>query len=197
MKIDRKRNEDLNNLPIGEFRNGNTDVFRQLFVTLFPVICSFAASLLPGTEAPEDIVQDVFIELWDQRLRFSGIDHIKSFLYLTTKNKCLNKIKHENVKNRYAQEQKLFNDESGFFEEQLIKSEVLLHLKTAINKLPPQQRKIMLMNMLGHTNEKIAWTFDISVNTVKLQKKVAYEKLRKGLKKFFVFAIYASLFIVV
>ena len=183
MQVNKKIIEDLNDLPVDKFRNGDNEVFHRLFTALFPVICSFAAKFIPASEAPEDIVQETFIELWDQRSKFTGIDHIKSFLYLAAKNKCLNSIKHREVKDRYVEEQKGLKDEAEFYEEQLLKSEVLLHLKTAVDKLPRQQRIIMLLTMMGHTNDEIARTLEISVNTVKLQKKVAYEKLRTKLKK--------------
>ena len=182
MKFTRNIHNDIMNISIEKFRNGDVDVFRRLFTFLFPVLCSFASKFLHPAEAPEDIVQDAFIELWNRRPEFSGLDHIKSFLYLTIKNKCLNRIKHRDVEDRYVQEQNNLRDKTEFFEDQLLKAEIVLHLKGAIDKLPAQQRKIMLLNMMGHTNDEIAGTLDISVNTVKLQKKVAYEKLRNAFK---------------
>jgi len=182
MKANIKIAEDLNDLPVEKFRNGDEKVFHRLFTALFPVVCSFAAKFLPASEAPEDIVQEAFIECWDQRAKFTGLDHIKSFLYLTIRNKCLNKIKHAAVKNRYIEEHTRDLEGTEFFENQLLKAEIALHLREAIGKLPRQQRKIILLNMAGQSNDEIAGTLEISVNTVKLQKKVAYEKLRNKLR---------------
>ena len=182
MKVDKKFTADLNDLPVEKFRDGDEKVFRRLFTALFPVVCSFAAKFLPASEAPEDIVQEAFIECWDQRAKFTGLDHIKSFLYLTARNKCLNKIKHVAVKNKYIEENTRDLEGNEFFENQLFKAEIALHFREAIGKLPRQQRKIILLNMIGHSNDEIAGTLEISVNTVKLQKKVAYEKLRKKLR---------------
>jgi RNA polymerase sigma-70 factor (family 1) len=182
MKVKKSVNEDFDNLPVDRFREGDEKVFHRLFTALFPVVCSFASQYLPASEAPEDVVQEAFIELWNQRAKFTGLDHIKSFLYLTVRHKCLNRIKHHLIKNRYNEEQKIISEQADFFEKQLLQAEVALNLREAIKSLPRQQRKIMQISLMGFTNEEIAGTLDISVNTVKLQKKIAYEKLRRKLK---------------
>lgn len=174
--------EDFSDFPLDKFREGDERVFHRLFTALFPVVCSFASQYLPVSEAPEDIVQEAFIELWDQRAKFTGMDHIKSFLYLTVKNKCLNRIKHQVVKNKYNEEQKNLPEGTAFFEKQLFRAEIALHLREAVKVLPPQQQRVVRLNLMGLSNEEIARTLEVSLNTVKLQKKVAYEKLRRKLK---------------
>ncbi|MBN2273653.1 MAG: RNA polymerase sigma-70 factor [Bacteroidales bacterium] len=191
MKLNNSNLADLNNLPIEKFRNGDERVFHRLFTILFPVACSFASQYLPTSEEPEDIVQEAFVELWNRRAKFTGLDHIKSFLYLTVKNKCLNRIKHHTIKNKYSEEQRNTSEGSAFFEKQIFKAEIALNIREAVKNLPRQQKKVILLNLMGLSNEEIAKTLDISVNTVKLQKKVAYVKLRKKLKD----AVFSLLFL--
>lgn len=163
------------------FKIGNQKAYQKIFDKLYPVMCSFAVKYLRNSDDAEDITQEVFIELWNQREKFSDINQIKGFLYLSVKNKCLNKIKHEKVKTEYANDIRIIEDDI-YFEEQLIKIEVISQLHSTINSLSKQRREIILYIMQGLKNNEIAEELNISVNTVKLQKKIAYQKLREELK---------------
>ena len=85
-----------------KFRNGDKQSYRLLFNLLYPVMCLFAKKIINDYDDSEDIVQEVFIELWKQRTRFEGIEQIKAFLYLSVKNRCLNFKKHLTVKEKFV-----------------------------------------------------------------------------------------------
>ncbi len=173
----------LNTNTIIHFRKGNQKAFQQIFTQLYTSLCSFANKYLNDKDEAEDTVQEVFIELWNQRLKFENVNQVKAFLYLSIKNKCLNIIKHINIKQKYIDEYIDEREQEGFFEENVIKSEVISQIKNAINKLPEQRKKIILLNIQGLKNNEIAEDLSISVNTVKLQKKIAYKYLREQLGK--------------
>lgn len=78
------------------------DLFFQKYYTLF---LSFACRYRLDAEEARDIVQDVFIAFWEQHENFSSIIAIKAFFYRSISNRCLNYLKHEDVKNRYAESQ--------------------------------------------------------------------------------------------
>ncbi len=163
------------------FKKGNQKAYQDLFNKLYPVICLFATKYLKNNDEAEDIAQEAFIELWKQREKFGDFNQLKGFLYLTVKNKCLNKIKHEKVKAEYANDLRLQND-NAYFEEHLIRSEVTAQIYNSVNSLSKQKKEIILLSMQGLKNNEIANELNISVNTVKLQKKIAYQKLREELK---------------
>lgn len=169
---------------ISKFRSGNISAFNSIFKKLYPSICSFANKYLKDKQGAEDISQEVFIELWKQREKFESIEQVKAFLYLSAKNKCLNVLKHVNVKDKHIQEtMAISGEEDESFEEYVIKTEVNAFINEVIESLPPQRRKIIILSMNGLKNNEIAEELGISVNTVKLQKKIAYEKLKVAFSK--------------
>jgi RNA polymerase sigma-70 factor (family 1) len=152
----------------------------MIFSEFYKALCSFACKYLNDRDEAEDTVQEVFIELWNQRERFTEFGHVKSFLYLSVKNKCLNIINHLKVKENYIDENLSQHSEDSF-EVQVIKAEVVRQISYELDQLPAQRKKIILLNMKGLKNEEIAEDLGISINTVKLQKKIAYEQLRQKL----------------
>jgi RNA polymerase sigma-70 factor (family 1) len=163
-----------------EFRNGDKQSYRSLFNRLYPVMCLFCKKFINDDDDAEDIVQDVFIELWNQRTRFESIDQIKAFLYLSVKNRCLNFKKHLMVREKFVSNATA--DAEQIFEEFVLETEVIDNINKAINDLPEQRRKIIILSMQGSKNNEIAEQMKVSVNTVKLQKKIAYKQLREKLK---------------
>jgi RNA polymerase sigma-70 factor (ECF subfamily) len=143
-------------------------------------MCLFAKKFIKDYDDSEDIVQEVFIELWNQRSRFEGIEQIQAFLYLSVKNRCLNFKKHLMVKERFINT--AMGDSEQFFEEYVLETEVIQNINNAIQNLPEQRRKIIILGMQGLKNDEIADQMQISINTVKLQKKIAYKQLREKLK---------------
>ncbi len=163
-----------------EFQKGDKHAYQQLFMELYPVMCRFSNNYLYDYNDAEDITQEVFIELWNQRSKFENQDQIKAFLYLSIKNKCLNFIKHLAIREKYFESELERNEED--FDEFVLEAEVVQNIYTAIESLSEQRKKIILLSMEGLKNNEIAEDLSISINTVKLQKKIAYQQLREKLK---------------
>jgi RNA polymerase sigma-70 factor (ECF subfamily) len=162
-----------------KFQQGDKKSYKILFNMLYPAMCLFAKKFINDYDNAEDIAQDVFIELWNQRAKFESIDQIKAFLYLSVKNKCLNFKKHLVVREKYANS--ALEDYESIFEEYVLETEVVQNINTAINNLPEQRKQIIILSVQGLKNNEIAEDMQISINTVKLQKKIAYQQLREKL----------------
>ena len=162
-----------------EFQRGDKESFRLLFNMLYPVMCLFARKFIVDYDDAEDITQEIFIELWNQRAKFESINQIKAFLYLSIKNRCINFKKHISIKEKYAQT--TLSDNDIVFDAFVIEAEVVQNLNNAINKLPEQRKQVIMLSMQGLTNNEIADSMQISINTVKQQKKIAYKQLREKL----------------
>jgi RNA polymerase sigma-70 factor (family 1) len=173
---------------IFKFRNGDKQSYQSLFNRLYPVMCLFSKKFLYENDEAEDIVQEVFIELWNQRQRFESVEQIKAFLYLSVKNRCINFKKHLSVREKFINT--AMADMEQLFEEHVLHTEVIQHIYNAVNNLPVQRKKIIILSMEGLKNNEIAKDMQVSVNTVKLQKKIAYRQLREKLKP----SLYISLF---
>lgn len=153
-------------------------VFQWLFDQHFNALCAFGSRYIANRLAVEDLIQDVFISLWEQRANFEHEKGAKAFLYTAVRNKCLNHLKHLAVLKKH-EEQLIYELESNqIFSEQVIEEEAFNQLFQEINHLPDASRKIMLLALKGHKNKEIASTLGISENTVKTQKKIAYSKLK-------------------
>ncbi len=169
-------------LYITGFNQGNEDVYRMIFEKYHTRLCYFATSLLPLNDAAEDVVQEAFIKLWQKKEHFSDFPAIKSFLYTTVKNRCLNIRKHDKVVKKYGD---LLHEEKEEPDtmEKMIESEVLEKLNQAIQELPAGCRNVMQLGYFkGLKNKEIAEKLQVSINTVKTQKKRGLQLLRVIMK---------------
>jgi RNA polymerase sigma-70 factor (ECF subfamily) len=174
-------NSVLEKNTILKFAKADKHAFQLIFDFYFGIMKVFGNRYLRNSHDAEDIVQEAFIELWNQKEKFSNANQVKAFLYLTIRNKCLNRIKHLKIENKYLQSIDKDKSEESFFEEEVIRAEFVDQLRNAIDKLSEQRKRIILLNMKGLKNQEIANELKISINTVKLQKKIAYKQLRENL----------------
>jgi len=159
----------------------NRSTFETHFDTFFRPLCAFGYRFIADAETIQDLVQSVFISFWDQRGNFENEKAVKSFLYTSVKNKCLNHLKHLSVRQKH-EEQLIYELESTeLFNQQVIEEDTFNLLYQEIEKLPQSAKKIMLLALKGLKNKEIAETLGISENTVKTQKKIAYSKLKDKL----------------
>lgn len=167
---------------IEDLHKGDEDVFRVIFDKYHTRLCYFASTLLPDTATPEDVVQDSFVKLWQKRLHFPDEQSVKAFLYITVKNHCLNIYKHDKVVRKYADLLPVERD-SESSGHSVIEAEVLENIHLALQKLPVGCRNILQLSYFqGLKNKDIASHLDVSINTVKTQKKRGLHLLRAILK---------------
>lgn len=176
---------------VRQFNKGNKEAFRQVFDSYFDALCAFGYNYIREVDAVEDLVQDAFIILWEKHRDFENINTIKSFLYTTVRNKCLNHLKHKLV--RQKNEDGLISalESEHYFEGKVIEEEVFNQLSIEIRNLPDSAQKIMLLALNGLSNPEIAEELNISVNTVKTQKKIAYSKLKDRISPIFQAILYS------
>ena len=129
----------------------------------------------------KDIIQEVFISYWERKNDFAHINSIKSFLYTSTRNKCLNYLKHKAVQQKHEPDLIYQLESDQLFTGHMIEEESFNQLYTEIKGLPESSQKIMLLALKGLKNREIAEKLGISENTVKTQKKIAYAKLKDKL----------------
>lgn len=156
------------------------DLFFKKYYTLF---LSFACRYRLDTEEARDIVQDVFIAFWEQRENFSSIMTIKAFFYRSIANRCLNYLKHEDVKNRYAESQLEKMQSEEFIQENIIREEVSFIVRKKIKQLTPREQEIIILSLQNKSNQEIADMLSLSVPTVKTHKMHAYARLRAELEE--------------
>ena len=174
-------NINLDNITIEKIQKGNKTAFQDLFSQYYSALCSFAYQYMRDAAVVEDIVQEVFVAYWESKSQFSELNPVKAFLYTSTRNKCLNELKHKMVVQKHEPILIKEIESEAYFSEQVILEESFNLLHAEIKNLPESARNILLLSLKGLKNKDIADKLNISENTVKTQKKIAYAKLRDKL----------------
>lgn len=156
-------------------------VFKEIFNRYYLPVKSYAFQFVEDDETIEDFVQDAFLKVWEKREDFYYVAAIKSFLYMSVKNACLDYLRHQKVQRRNEPELVMWLTEEGK-EEFLLEEEVHAMVYDAIKDLSEQSRRVVIMTMEGASNPEIAEALHVSVNTVKTIKLRAYRVLRERLK---------------
>ena len=167
-------------ISIEELNRQEVEAFHTLYKRYYRALVCYAMQWTGAQEPAEDLVQDLFSAIWEKRMTFFSLTSFQSFLYNSVKNASLNYLKHKDVEQNYAQRVqednplRLPEEEDDFFEEELYRRVFQL-----VDQLPDRCREVFLLYMKGRKNEEIADALQISIETVKTQKKRAMQFLRK------------------
>ena len=125
----------------------------------------------------------VIIKTWERKVYYSNYNAIKSFLYKSVRNRCLDYLKSKHYRSIVQSPEIDFDNmlTEEFFHTQLTIIDTYSQLETAIKKLPNKCEQIIRLSLKAYTIKEIAQELAISKNTVKSQKRIAYEKLRHSL----------------
>ena len=170
-------------------KNGDAAIFEEIYTTYFPLLYNYAFTIVKNRAEAEDAVGDVFLKLWEEKHLRNIETSVKSYLFKSVYNQCINILQREEVREKYANYvqhlQYVNENDSDYPLSSLIESELTETLQKAIEKLPPQCRKIFEMSRMEQmTHEEIARKLGVSINTVHMQIKRALGKLRIELKDF-------------
>ncbi len=168
-------------------QQGNKHYYEIVFREYYPRLCRFAYTFLSDKDAAEDVVQEVFVTIWQKRESLTISLSLKSYLFQAVKNACFNSIKHEKVKLK-SQSQLLANSVVSEENDTMVALELGIKIQEALTKLPPERKKIFLMKKNeGLKYREIADKLNISVKTVENQMGKALKFLRSELIDFLPF----------
>lgn len=166
--------------------------FDRIYNIYYPKLVRFANTYLLSFSDSENIVQDIFLRLWENRDQIPCSGSINAYLFTVVKNRCvdtLRTVKKERFCNLSGIEQQELNlklyaleafDENGF-----TLSELERIIQEAILSLPDRCREIFLLSrMEGLTYKEISERLEISTNTIEGQMSAALRKLRVALKDY-------------
>ncbi len=169
---------------IRKLKGGDRNAFQVIFDAYSERLFHFAYSYLKDSNDTEEIVQDVFLRLWEIRTEVDEDKSFKSFLYKMTVNRVFNHLKHQIVRQKY--EEHLMSLDSSFSEtpeETLRRNELTDKIQDVLNKLPEQKRRIFILSRLkGYSNAEISEKLGLSVRTVENQVYRATKFLKEHLK---------------
>jgi len=168
---------------ISGFKSGNEKAYEQLFFDFYPQLTVFARKYVLDIEMAKEIVQAVFVRIFEKRKSISIKTSVKSYLYQSVKNECLNHIRHQKIHNEHIEQIKQQSEESSFeWSDKMLETELEYKIFQSVEKLPKQCQKIFKMSRLeGKKNKEIAEILQISKRTVETQISKALKLLRKEL----------------
>lgn len=180
------------------------DRFEQMYVSYFAKMKRFACEYVTSEEDAENIVHDIFTEMWEKKEVLSLSVNIVAVLFVSVKNRCIDHLRRRAVEQQaavhlqkehdIALQMKLNSlevlDDDLFTEENIEKI-----VTKAIASLPEKCREIFIKSKIeGKKQKEIACELNITVNTVETQMGIAYKKLKEELKYLFpVFILMLSL----
>ena len=157
-----------------------TEAFRELFSEFYNSLVLFAMGFVEQQDVAEDIVQEIFFKLYTDKPTFDVVVALKSYLYLVTKNQCLNYLKHARIEQEYMSFLKE-RETTTFFFNQIVEQELLTLLSEAIQDLPEQTGQVFQLVMEGFDNAEIAEKLNLSIDSVKSHKKRGKQLLKSRL----------------
>ena len=163
---------------------GNQHAFKQLYGYFYRRLYHFALSMVKINEAAEEIIEDVFIRIWQQRANLPGIHNLKVYLYTAVKNTSLNylsKKAKENITEPFDHIHIEFC-ESVNPEQLMITAEMFNKIRQSVEALPPRCKMIFkLIREDGLKYKEVSQILNISVNTIDAQMAIAVSRIAAAL----------------
>lgn len=163
---------------------GDLNTFEMVFRDYYKPLVRYGNTFLKDSDETEDIVQQVFVSLWEKRTQLDIHTSIRAVLYKSVQNACLNKIKHLKVRSVYAEDWKATQQvEETSDSVQVNELNDRIHL--AINSMPEQCGRIFKMSRFEQLRyQEIADELGLSVKTVENQMGKALKIVREELKDY-------------
>lgn len=167
---------------LDNFKKGDIQAFEQVFTSCYALLKTEAFLLLEDDKDAEDIVQQLFTDIWNKKL-YRNIDvSLRAYLYTAIRHKCLNfleKRKHyEKVVGNYAETIDISTTEEE------IPAELPVYMQQALGELPPQRLAAFNLVYMEDKSYKVAaGEMGISVNSLKTHLKMGLKFLRTTLQR--------------
>lgn len=172
------------NLPdetlLSRLKEGDEKAFTAIYIRYNKMLYVLAYKYLKDSFRAEDIVQQVFLKLWEARSLFAGAINLRNYLYTSAKNLILNEIRDNfsDMEKNYAviQNTPEFEDK---LQSALEEKDLFQHFYKILAELPEQKRKVCLLKIRDNlSNQEVADKLHISVPTVKSHYSQAIKLLR-------------------
>ncbi|MFA9214755.1 MAG: RNA polymerase sigma factor [Candidatus Methylacidiphilales bacterium] len=165
-----------------QMKQDDKKAFETLFKSHYASLVKFARNILKSNEQAEDIVQDVFIKIWDKRATLEETSSFKAYLFMAVRNQCFNTLKVNERKNWLNDEME--NSETlstNLIEANLNTKQLSDKISETIELLPEKCKLTFKLSRFENLSYKeIAETMNVSVKTVENQIGKALALLRKN-----------------
>ena len=163
-------------------RAGDEAAYDTVFRTWYALLVRVAGALLRDTDAAEEVVQDVMVELWRRRHVMDAGTTLRAYLLRAVRNRSLNHLRHLKVRRDTTVDVEALYDEPVSSDQPVVAKELGEAVRIALDELPPRCREVFdLSRVHGLKYAEIAETLGISQKTVEAQMGKALRVLRERL----------------
>lgn len=178
---------------IVQLRDGDHEAFSLIYKTYWSQVYNFCRLYITSIEDSKEVVQQVFLKVWEARTLIKENENFKGFLFIITRNIIFNQSKkkfNENfyklsVLNAFGQS----NAEAQYeIEEEIAAEQLSDYINLLIDKLPPRQKEVFMLSRQSHLSYKeISIQLNISEKTVEHHIAKAMKFLRENIHLFLIF----------
>jgi RNA polymerase sigma-70 factor (family 1) len=160
--------------------------FKELFYKQYPSLCNYAASIVNSRDDAEDVVQEVFVKVWQNRPDLVGTEQVKYYLFTATRNNCLTLLRRRKTM-AVADVDVSLLEEVPDEPHREPSGDLKALVGKALEQLPPQCQRIFRLSRFGKlTYNEIAAELNLSVKTIENQMGKALRILREYMKQNYV-----------
>lgn len=164
-----------------DLQGGSKTAFEKIYRQEYIVVFYTARRFIADIQAAEDLTTETFLKLWERLGAFNSLPAIRSFLFVTIKNACLNHLRAEKRSTERQQQLSYLLEQEG--EEDIANQQLMAiiyqYLEDEIEKLSPQLKRVFKMAYIdGMSNEDIATVLGINNQSVRNDKARALKQLR-------------------
>jgi RNA polymerase sigma-70 factor (ECF subfamily) len=166
-----------------QIRAGDEAVFEMVFRQYYQVLCGHALRYLKDLDQSEEIVQELFFNIWRKRAQLMITGSIEGYLFRAVRNAAYNTLKHSKIrdafKRSHIQQRSEVENHPG---DTLVALELQVKIDACIEALPEERRRVFVMSRYeGLKYREIAEKLGISIKTVEAQMGKALKYLRHEL----------------
>lgn len=167
---------------VDHLRNGDLEAFDLIFNKYGDKLFGFVLTYLKSREETEELVQNVFLKIWENRKNLKKESSLKSYLFTIAYHNMCRLFREKQIHDKFAEEILARGTGTVNMEEQLEYKSTLEQINRLIEKLPEKQRIIFLKSRKeGKSSKEIADEMNLAPGTVDNQISVAIKFLRKNL----------------
>jgi len=180
---------------IAKLKAGDRSAFSSIFSFYYANLVSFANLFLHDSNSAEEIVQDIFVHVWENHEVLSITSSLKSYLLKMVQNRCLNWIKHLKTRNEYSdfviKNTNIFERDTDNY---ILKSELEDKIESTLNLLPSEIKEAFIMSRFeGKKYQEIADIQLVSVRTIEDRIGKALSLLKEHLSEYLIAALLFTL----
>ena len=167
-----------------QIRDGDMKAFERVFREFYAPLTLYSKSFLQDKDAAEEVVQELFYQLWNNREQLEIKTSLKSYLYQAVRNRSLKVIRHQMVKQKHT-DYVMSHSSEGVHEHEMEARELQKIITDILSKLPEKCSLIFRMNRFeGLKYREIAEELSVSVKTVEANMSRALALLRNEMIRY-------------